>query len=177
MNAVNLIGRLTNDPSVHNNGDVKVANYTLAVSRRGKKDEADFIRCATFGKNADFAEKYLTKGMKIAVEGSIQTGSYKDKDGRTVYTTTVVVNNHEFVESRQQSQQAQPQYPAQPPQRQAQQTPPQNYQQTQRQAQPQQQMSFDDAVQRQYQQMQQSFYNDGFMSIPESADDKGLPFN
>ena len=77
----------------------KMARYTLAVDRRRKDAGADFISCCTFGKSAEFAEKYLKKGTKIAVTGRIQTGSYQ-KDGVTVYTTDVVVDDHEFCESK-----------------------------------------------------------------------------
>ena len=89
MNKVILIGRLTRDPEVrYSQGEesMAIARYTLAVDRRGKKDTneqaADFINCIAFRKNGEFAEKYLTKGMKIAVVGRIQTGSYTNKDGQ-----------------------------------------------------------------------------------------------
>ena len=103
MNKVILIGRLTKDADVRYSGETVVARYSLAVDRRYKKDgeaTADFINCVTFGKNGEFAEKYLRKGMKIAVTGRIQTGNYKDKDGKTVYTTDIVVEEHEFCESK-----------------------------------------------------------------------------
>lgn len=104
MNNVILIGRLTRDPEVNVYGKGKnagkVAKYTLAVDRAGRKDEADYIRCAAFGGGADFVEEYLSKGMKIAVRGEIRTGSYEDKNGDTVYTTEVIVNQHEFCESK-----------------------------------------------------------------------------
>lgn len=102
MNNVILIGRLTKEVQVSGN-DKKVARYTLAVQREYKnKDgnyDSDFISCVTFGKSAEFAEKYLTKGMKIAVTGNLMTGSY-EKDGVKHYTTDVVVNSHEFVEKK-----------------------------------------------------------------------------
>lgn len=100
MNKVILIGRLTRDPEVRQAGETTVARYSLAVDRRGKKDETDFINCVVFGKGAEFAEKYLKKGAKIAVSGHIQTGSYKNNEGRTVYTTDVVVEDQEFCESK-----------------------------------------------------------------------------
>lgn len=103
MNVVDLIGRLTKDPDVRRNDTTVVARYTLAVDRFGKSDEADFIPCVAFGKAAEFVEKHLRKGMKIAVTGRIQTGSYTNKDGQKVYTTDVVVNNHEFCERKQLS--------------------------------------------------------------------------
>ena len=84
-----------------------IARYTLAVDRRvsrnansGDAQSADFISCTAFGRQGEFAEKYLHKGMKIAVEGRIQTGSYTNKDGQKVYTTDVVIDNHEFCESK-----------------------------------------------------------------------------
>ena len=83
-----------------------VARYTLAVDRKFKQEgqpTADFINCIAFGKLGEFAEKYLHKGVKIAVTGRIQTGSYKNKDGNTVYTTDVVVEEQEFCESKSQS--------------------------------------------------------------------------
>lgn len=103
MNKVILIGRLTREPDVRylDRGDsLCVARYTLAVDRKGKEREADFIRCVVFGKGAEFAEKYLMKGTKIAVTGRIQTGSYTDRDGRKVYTTDVIVEEQEFAESK-----------------------------------------------------------------------------
>lgn len=100
MNQVILIGRLTKDPEVRQTqAGSEIAKYTLAVDRFG--DGTDFINCTAFGKTAEFAEKYLTKGMKVAVSGRIQTGKY-EKDGRTVYTTDVIVNNQEPCEPRKQ---------------------------------------------------------------------------
>ena len=103
MNKVVLIGRLANDPDVQEYGKGKnagkLARYRLAVNREGS-DDADFISCVTFGKGADFVEEYLSKGMKMAVSGQIRTGSYENKKGDTVYTTEVVVNQHEFCESK-----------------------------------------------------------------------------
>lgn len=106
MNKVILIGRCTRDPEVrYSQGEnaTAVARYTLAVDRQFKRDgdqSADFINCIAFGKRGEFAEKYLRKGTKIAVVGRIQTGSYTNKDGNKVYTTDVVVDEHEFVESK-----------------------------------------------------------------------------
>ena len=102
MNKVLLIGRLTKDPDIRwtQGQDAKcVARYTLALNR-AKKDEADFISCVAFGKNGEFADKYLHKGTKIHVEGTIQTGSYTNRDGQKVYTTDVVVEDQEFAESK-----------------------------------------------------------------------------
>ena len=103
MNKVILMGRLTKDVETRYAGETAVARYSLAVDRKYKKEgepTADFINCVAFGKNGEFAEKYLKKGMKIAVIGRIQTGSYTDKDGKKVYTTDVIVEEHEFVESK-----------------------------------------------------------------------------
>lgn len=106
MNKVILIGRLTSDPEVrYSQGEnaTEIARYRLAVDRKFKRDNeptADFISCVAFGKNGEFAEKYLHKGMKIAVTGRIQTGSYTNQDGQKVYTTDIVVEEHEFCESK-----------------------------------------------------------------------------
>lgn len=107
MNKVNLIGRLTADPEVrYTQGDqpMCIASYRLAVERRGKKAEgqqnADFISIKAFGKGGEFAEKYLHKGMKVAVSGHIQTGSYTRQDGQKVYTTDVIADEQEFCESK-----------------------------------------------------------------------------
>ncbi len=109
MNRVILIGRLTRDPEIrYSQGEqsTAVARYTLAVDRRFTRSNgtdqqsADFIGCVAFGRSGEFAERYLRKGMKIAVTGRIQTGSYTNRDGQKVYTTDVVVEDHEFVESK-----------------------------------------------------------------------------
>ena len=117
MNKSILIGRLTSDPEVFNTqGDSKVAKYTLAVDRPFKKEgqqEADFPRCVCFGKNADFASRFLRKGIRIAVEGRIQTGSYTKDDGSKVYTTEIIVERHEFCESRKSSGDSGEQYESQ----------------------------------------------------------------
>jgi single stranded DNA-binding protein (ssb) len=109
MNKVILIGRLTRDPDIRysnsqNGEQLCIARYTLAVDRRfqrnGDEQGADFISCVAFGRNGEFAEKYLKQGIKIAVEGRIQTGSYTNKEGQKVFTTEVVVENQEFAESK-----------------------------------------------------------------------------
>lgn len=106
MNKVILMGRLTADPEVrYTQGEkpMAVARYTLAVNRRFKRNdeqEADFIRCIAFGKQAEFVEKYLKKGIQILIAGRIQTGSYTNKEGMKVYTTEVVVEEHNFTESK-----------------------------------------------------------------------------
>ena len=110
MNKVILIGRLTKDPDVRYsqaNPPVAVARYSLAVHKRFKKEgeqDADFINCIALGKNGEFAEKFLKKGMQISIVGRIQTGSYTDKDGKKIYTTDVVVEEHYFTESKKDSQ-------------------------------------------------------------------------
>lgn len=107
MNKVILMGRLTRDPEVrYSQGEtpLAIARYSLAVDRRGRNNQdgqtADFINCVAFGRQGEFAEKYLRKGTKIAVTGRIQTGSYTNKDGVKVYTTEVVVEEQEFAESK-----------------------------------------------------------------------------
>lgn len=110
MNKVILIGRMTGDPEVRysqGNEPVAVARYRIAVNRRFKRDgeqEADFISCVAFGKAAEFTEKYFRKGMKIAIIGRIQTGSYTNRYGQKVYTTDVVVEEQEFAESKNSNQ-------------------------------------------------------------------------
>ena len=114
MNKVILVGRLTRDPEVRysaGEGSMAIARYSLAVDRRGRRDNAggdqptaDFINIVAFGRDGEFAEKYLRKGMRILVEGRIQTGSYTNKEGQKVYTTDIVVERHEFVESKGSSQ-------------------------------------------------------------------------
>ena len=108
MNKVELIGRLTKDPDVkssQNENATSVTRYTLAVDRRNRsksqeEQTADFISIVAFGNSADFASKYFKKGLKVAVTGHIQTGSYTNKDGIRVYTTDVVAEDQEFVESK-----------------------------------------------------------------------------
>lgn len=114
MNKVILMGRLTRDPEIrYSTGDssLAIARYTLAVDRRfAKKDSgsteqtADFINCVSFGRTAEFAEKYFRQGIKICVTGRIQTGSYTNREGQKVYTTEVVVEDAEFAESKSASQ-------------------------------------------------------------------------
>lgn len=102
------IGRLTKDPSIMAKTETKIARYTLAVDRRSKDKGADFINCVAFGRNADFAETYLHQGTKIAVEGRVQTGSYKNKSGDTVYTTDIVIDSQEFCEGKKTQEVATP---------------------------------------------------------------------
>ena len=110
MNKVELMGRLTKEPEVRWTGSGEaqtcVARFTLAVDRRGKREEgkqnADFISCCCFGRTAQFAEKYLAKGLSIALIGRIQTGSYTNKDGVKVYTTDVVAEEIYFAEKKRE---------------------------------------------------------------------------
>lgn len=110
MNTVNLIGRICKDVDVRYsqtaNGNMCIARYTLAVDRKFKKEgqaTADFINCVAMGKNGEIAEKYFKKGIKIAVIGHIQTGSYTNKDGNKVFTFDVMVDSQEFCESKNAS--------------------------------------------------------------------------
>lgn len=107
MNRVFLIGRLVADPEIRYTQSGKCnASYRLAVERTYKSDgqpDADFITCVAWGKDGEFCSKYLHKGMKIAVEGRIQTRNYDGKDGRKVYLTEVIVDRHEFCESKSNS--------------------------------------------------------------------------
>ena len=105
MNKVLAMGRLTRDPEVRwsQDGQTCIARYTLAIDRYRKNDgdqSADFPACVAFGKSGEFAEKYLRKGMKIGIEGHLQTGNYTAKDGHKVYTTEIVVDQHYFCESK-----------------------------------------------------------------------------
>lgn len=111
MNKVVLMGRLTRDPEVRYSQaetPLAIARYTLAVDRRqsrnsGDEQTADFINCVAFGRAGEFAERYFRKGIKIAIAGRIQTGSYVNKDGVKVYTTEVIVDEQEFAESKNAS--------------------------------------------------------------------------
>ena len=166
MNKVILMGRLTRDPEVrYSQGErqMAIARYTLAVDRRGRRDagqdaQADFIRCVAFDRAAEFAEKYFRKGMRVLVSGRIQTGSYQNRDGQTVYTTDVVVEDQEFADSKGASTGndgfANQSYGNQGGQRYS----GQSYQ-------PQSRPAPSSAI------------ADGFMNIPDGVDDEGLPFN
>ena len=103
MNSVQLVGRLTKDPDIKTAQDIVIARFNLAVDRRFKKEggqDADFPSIVAFGKTAEFIEKYFHKGMKVGVVGRLQTGSYKNKEGNTVYTTDVIAEAVEFCESK-----------------------------------------------------------------------------
>lgn len=166
MNKVILMGRLTRDPEVrYSQGErqMAIARYTLAVDRRGRRDagqdaQADFIRCVAFDRAAEFAEKYFHQGMRVLVSGRIQTGSYQDRDGKTVYTTDVVIEDQEFADSKGASTGndgfANQSYGNQGGQRYS----GQSYQ-------PQSRPAPSSAI------------ADGFMNIPDGVDDEGLPFN
>ena len=199
MNKVILMGRLTRDPEVRysaGESGAAIARYTLAVDRRFKRDgeaTADFISCVSFGRTAEFAEKYFHQGLKVLVAGRIQTGSYTNNSGQKVYTTDVVVEEQEFAEGKNSSQQG------------AGQQPPQNYggqqnapQQSQgygqqggynapQQNAPQQSQGYgqqggynnppqQNAPQQNYGGGSFGMGDDGFMNIPEGLDDE-LPFN
>ena len=164
MNKVFLMGRLTRDPDVRYSqgaNQTAVARYSLAVDRRFRRDgdpEADFINCVAFGRQAEFAERFLRKGMKMVVEGRIQTGSYTNRDGVKVYTTDIIIDNQEFAESkaandrvRSEAGSGQNYAPAPGP----------DYGAPASQAAPQQSSGVPD---------------DGFMNIPDAIDDD-LPFH
>lgn len=95
-----FMGRLTRNPEVR----YSQGENAMAVARRGRREEngqnADFINCVAFGRNGEFAEKYLRKGVRILISGRIQTGSYTNRDGQKVYTTDIVVEEQEFAESK-----------------------------------------------------------------------------
>ena len=166
MNKVILMGRLTRDPEVrYSQGErqMAIARYTLAVDRRGRREagqdaQADFIRCVAFDRAAEFAEKYFHQGMRVLVSGRIQTGSYQDRDGKTVYTTDVVIEDQEFADSKGASTGndgfGNQSYGNQGGQRYS----GQSYQ-------PQSRPAPSNAI------------ADGFMNIPDGVDDEGLPFN
>lgn len=108
MNTTSLIGRLVRDPETrYAQGDqgMAIVRFTLAVDRKVKREgqpAADFIPITAFGKTGDFAGKYFHKGLRVGVVGRIQTGSYKNKDGRTVYTTDVIAESLDFADGKQE---------------------------------------------------------------------------
>ena len=124
MNKVILMGRLTRDPEVrysqgtNSRGEsTAIARYSLAVDRKFKRDgepDADFFNCTCFGRNAEFAEKYLRKGIKILVTGRIQNDNYQGRDGQMVYSVQVMVDEQEFAESKNTSNSGQAQAEPQP---------------------------------------------------------------
>lgn len=110
MNSVILIGRLARDPELRTTqNQMQVCRFSVAVNRRQRQQEgqpaADFISCVAFGKTATNISIYFRKGSRIGVEGHIQTGSYTDKDGKKVYTTDVIVDQFDFIDTKSESQQ------------------------------------------------------------------------
>lgn len=103
MNSVNMVGRLTGDPviRVSTTSDNRSASYTIAVARR-KKGETDFFDCKAWNNQADFAEKYLKKGMLVGVSGRLETRTWEDKNGQKRKSIDIVVENHTFCEGRKQ---------------------------------------------------------------------------
>ena len=166
MNKSILMGRLTRDPDIRwtQGQDQKcVARWTLAVDRKVRKTEnqnqqtADFISCVAWGRIAEFVEKYLRQGTKIAVVGRIQTGSYTNRDGVKVYTTDVVVEELDFAESKKNSE-----------------------------TQDARQRDIDAAKNGSYRDENGGYHDgygsydkskDGFMNIPDGVEDEGLPFS
>lgn len=208
MNKVILSGVVCTEPKVNhfttNDGkDSAVARYKLAVNRIGAKNSqnsdqqtADFPECVCFGGNAIFVEKYVQKGTKLLVSGRIQTGKYTNKDGNAVYTTEVIVDSHEFMGAKQQTQQTQnqgyqyqqtpqntvPQTGGYMPQQNGYQTPPMpnpqyvGYQQTV--TQPQMNQAVQTPVQNYgYQAPPMPPTQEQFMDIPANVESDGLPFN
>ncbi len=165
MNKVILMGRLTRDPDIRytqGENSMAVARFSLAVDRRragadGQR-EADFINCVTFGKNAEFAERYLHQGTKIVLTGRIQTGSYTNKDGNKVYTTDVVGEDIEFAESKAASENRQSGN---------------NFSSGSSYGSGSSSYGGGQSRQDDY----SSSVGEGFMNIPEGVEDEGLPFN
>lgn len=101
MNKATILGRLTKDPSInYSQTGTCVARFTMAVPRKYKKEEADFISCICFGKLGEIIEKYVKKGSLICVAGHIQTGSYTNREGNKVYTTDLVVEDMQMCDSK-----------------------------------------------------------------------------
>ena len=147
------MGRLTRDPEVrYSQGErsMAIARYTLAVDRRGRRNQdngeqsADFINCVAFDRAGEFAEKYFRQGMRVLVSGRLQTGSYVNKAWQKVYSTEVILDDQEFADSKGASSEMGGGYtqsaPAQRP-------------------------------------APASAIGDGFMNIPDGVEDEGLPFN
>lgn len=119
MNSVILTGRLTRDPEIRYTAGTQmaVATFTVAVDRpvrAGTEKQTDFPRVTVFGKSAENCERFLAKGRLVGIQGSLQTGSYKNKSGETVYTTDVIANRVEFLEWGDRKQPAQTQQQMQP---------------------------------------------------------------
>lgn len=158
MNHVVITGRLVADPDIRysqkpDGNQMAVANYALAVDRRQHKQDgqqnADFIGCTAFDRQAEFVEKYLKKGTKIGVYGRLQSSSYINKDGIRVYQTKVLVSEHEFLESKNSANNG------------ANNSQGTNYQVNARNGQNQ----------------ANNASGDGFMNIPDGVEDESLPFN
>ena len=110
INNSTIVGRLTRDPDLrYSQAGKAVCNFTLATNRPFKnaqgENEADFIKCLTFGKQAENLANYMRKGSLVGVEGRIQTRSYTNKDGNKVYTTEVVANQVSFLDNKKDNQQ------------------------------------------------------------------------
>ena len=104
MNNVILMGRLTRDPELKYSQSGKAfCKFSLAVQREFNREEADFINCLAFGKTAETIAEWLGKGRRIALQGRIQTGSYQNSNGDTVYTTEVVADRFEFIDSQNEN--------------------------------------------------------------------------
>lgn len=107
MNKVIISGRLTKNPEIYHSNKAPytaVAKYTLAVNHYAQhKEETSFLSCVAFDKTAEFAEKYFQKGMKVEVTGRLRTGSYVNNEGRTIYTTDIIVESQEFAEKKPES--------------------------------------------------------------------------
>ncbi len=155
MNRVILMGRLTRDPEIrYSQGErqMAIARYTLAVDRRGRRNndngeqQADFIPCVAFDRAAEFAERYFRQGMRVLVSGRIQTGSYTNKDGQRVYTTEVILDDQEFADSKNGSSDGASASSYSRPAMDSRPAP-------------------------------GSAAGDGFMNIPDGVEDEGLPFN
>ena len=164
MNRVILMGRLTRDPEVrYSQGErsMAIARYTLAVDRRGRRNQdgdqgqtTDFINIVAFDRAGEFAEKYFRQGMRVLVSGRIQTGSYVNKDGQKVYTTDIIVDDQEFADSKGQGGDNSSFGGGN---------------------------SYGGGNRGGYQQATRpapsSAIGDGFMNIPDGVEDEGLPFN
>lgn len=106
MNRLTIIGRLTRDPEIRmtQDGQTTIARFGIAVDRRGKEQKADFFNVTAFNKTAQFAEKYLKKGTKIAIGGRIQQDEYTNKDGQKVSNVIIIADELEFCEKKQEVQ-------------------------------------------------------------------------
>ncbi len=103
VNSAILVGRLTRDPELQKSAKgTSYVRFNVAVNRQYNRDEADFIDCVAFGNTADFIGNYLNKGSLVSVEGRIETGRYEDNTGRMVYTTDIIANRVQSLESRTQ---------------------------------------------------------------------------